>query len=1046
MAADLGAGLFGGSISHHQALDAPPMVQHAAPAPEAPPLVLHNELVQHGQPAPDFWFDQTAGAVESTFDQIEQTLASAHQLTGMNSVRTNYGFNGLGQTVAVIDSGIAYNHAALGGGYGANYRVVGGWDFAENDADPYDDGPDGFHGSHVAGIVGSSDATNRGVASGVDLVGLRVFSDTGAGYFSWVESALRWVHQNRFAFENPITAVNLSLGTEWNSSTIPNWAMLEDEFAQLEADGIFIAVSAGNSFSTYNQAGLSYPAASPYVVPVMSVDDNGLLSYFSQRHTRAIAAPGRYISSTVPDYAGNNNGIADDWASASGTSMASPYVAGASVVIRQAMQFVGRTNITQDVIYDHMMATADTFTDSVTGQSYKRLNMASAINALMPVDDFGSTQATAFNLGTLTTGSTSRAGVISTLTDADVFKFTASANGRVTFMTSGPTHNFSAAWQGLGTTGTVISGGAGFQINVTAGQTYTVSLGSSGGLGYYQLAVTTEVSNPFTFVDWGTAATQQTRTGLTAGSTAAYYRVVAGQGGYVTAQAQYASGSVNLDVVNSSMQLLSTGASGRVDYVASAGQEVFLRISGAASNVSINLTNAVSVNGANVTINGTTGADTFAFTVGTQHTVSLNGVSYSFSSSAATSFTLNGASGTDAVTINGSTGNETVSLRAGDTRLSGGGYSVVATGFESALVNSGGGSDVAVFYDSAGDDLFTARVGTATLTGGGASLEARGFKYATGVASSGVDTADLYDGATNDWLESWMGFSYFASTTGEFIHQSVGFDHVRIHATAGGNDSGYLHDSHRNDKFIGRVGQSVMQAQDGSMSNTANGFDAVYGFAGYGGVDTAELYDSAGNDFFVAGPTYAYVRYSGALGLSQANGFESVLAYASTGTDNATLYDSASNDRLEAWLGYVNFLNTAGTWRHQAWGFDSVTVNATAGGVDVAYLFDSHMADRFTSYAGSSSMQLATGGMSNTANGFETVQARAVYGGNDTADLYDTAAADVVYGRGDYAEMVYGSQTRRATGFENVNARLTGGGADQVDVSAVDYVFQQLNA
>ena len=45
----------------------------------------------------------------------------------------------------------------------------------------------------------------------------------------------------------------------------------------------------------------------------MSVDDDGNLSFFSQRHTRAIAAPGHSIVSTVPDYVGDGNGIADEY-------------------------------------------------------------------------------------------------------------------------------------------------------------------------------------------------------------------------------------------------------------------------------------------------------------------------------------------------------------------------------------------------------------------------------------------------------------------------------------------------------------------------------------------------------------------------------------------------------------------------------------------------------------------------------------------------------------------------------------------------------------
>ncbi len=137
----------------------------------------------------------------------------------------------------------------LRGGYGEG---SGGrrYDFAEGDADPYDDGIAGSHGTHVAGIIASRDSSCLGVASGVDLVSLRVFDDSGKGSFQWVEEALQWVHAHLNAFANPITTVNLSFGTTWNGETGPDWSIIEDELALLEADGVFIAVAAGNSFST----------------------------------------------------------------------------------------------------------------------------------------------------------------------------------------------------------------------------------------------------------------------------------------------------------------------------------------------------------------------------------------------------------------------------------------------------------------------------------------------------------------------------------------------------------------------------------------------------------------------------------------------------------------------------------------------------------------------------------------------------------------------------------------------------------------------------
>lgn len=465
----------GGALSHHVLDD----------LPDAEIGLAHHKLSE-----PDFWIDdRDLYDIQQSLDSIEQLLTSAHNLTGWNQVQTNFGFKGAGQTVAVIDSGIAYDHWALGGGLGSNYRVVGGWDFTEeNDNNPYDDGPNGSHGTHVAGIIGSSHSTHTGVAPEVDLVGLRVFNDAGQGYFSWVENALQWVIDNRTAFENPITAVNLSLGTSWNSASIPSWAMLEDEFAALKTAGIFIAVSAGNDYTSYNAPGLSYPAASPHVVPVMSVTDSGNLAGYSQRHTSAIGAPGHGIVSTVPDYAGNHNGVTDDFASKSGTSMAAPYVAGASVLIREAMEFIGYTNITQTTIYNHMRATAD----AIGSTGYLRLNLGNAIDALIPDDEYGSTVATAHNMGTVGS-STQLAGMINSLTDSDYFRFTAGVSGTVSF-TAGLSHGQTATWHTSGLSGqTSGPGGKTYTIDVIAGHDYTIGLSAS-GLAHYTIDVAAEGS------------------------------------------------------------------------------------------------------------------------------------------------------------------------------------------------------------------------------------------------------------------------------------------------------------------------------------------------------------------------------------------------------------------------------------------------------------------------------------------------------------------------------------------------------------------------
>ena len=344
-------------------------------------------------------------------------------------IAAQYGLDGAGQTVAVIDSGIAWDHNALGSGFGEGHKVVGGWDFAENDANPYDDGPAGYHGSHVAGIIGSTDDQYSGVASGVDLVGLRVFGDNGEGDLDWVEQALQWVHDHKDDFANPITTVNLSIGTSWNADSNPDWATLEDEFAQLEADGMFISVAAGNSFLTFGQPGLSYPAVSEHVVPVSSHDADGNISDFAQRDEGVLVAPGESVRSTVPDHLfGGTSG--NQFLGSTGTSMAAPYVAGASAVLRQANEFMGVTDVTQEMLYQQFRETADQIFDSVTGGYYYKINLDQALAAVIQ-DRHSDSVESATDTGMLSGGETIE-GTIGRISDIDVFEFTAQNTGQVT--------------------------------------------------------------------------------------------------------------------------------------------------------------------------------------------------------------------------------------------------------------------------------------------------------------------------------------------------------------------------------------------------------------------------------------------------------------------------------------------------------------------------------------------------------------------------------------------------------------------------------------
>ncbi|KAI8618524.1 peptidase S8/S53 domain-containing protein [Chytriomyces sp. MP71] len=132
------------------------------------------------------------------------TAESIHSITGVNRARAELGLTGTGITVAIVDTGVYYYHPALGGGFGAGYKVAGGYDLVgdsygstnyipDPDNDPIDNCSAESHGTHVAGIV-AADARNistsgfvpvvpfTGVAPDATLLAYRVFGcegDTG---------------------------------------------------------------------------------------------------------------------------------------------------------------------------------------------------------------------------------------------------------------------------------------------------------------------------------------------------------------------------------------------------------------------------------------------------------------------------------------------------------------------------------------------------------------------------------------------------------------------------------------------------------------------------------------------------------------------------------------------------------------------------------------------------------------------------------------------------------------------------------------------------
>ncbi len=235
------------------------------------------------------------------------------------------GDTGQGVDVAVLDTGIDPGHPDFAGRIAATASFVPGAEVTDRNG----------HGTHVASTIAgtgaASDGRERGVAPGAALHIGKVLADDGSGQDSWILAGMEWAARDQHA-----KVISMSLGSGPTDGTDP----MSQAVNELSAEtGALFVIAAGNSGP--DPYSVSAPGAADAALTVGAVDGSDRLASFSSRGPRLgdsalkpdLTAPGVDVLAARSQYAPEGDG---SYLTMSGTSMATPHVAGAAALLANA--------------------------------------------------------------------------------------------------------------------------------------------------------------------------------------------------------------------------------------------------------------------------------------------------------------------------------------------------------------------------------------------------------------------------------------------------------------------------------------------------------------------------------------------------------------------------------------------------------------------------------------------------------------------------------------------------------------------------------------
>jgi len=316
--------------------------------------------------------------LQNTIPIINASLAYTLQVNTLN-------LTGAGQTICILDTGVNYSHSDLGGCYGNNSitsgcKVIGGWDYCADDTTctTEDNNPMDVngHGTHVSGIV-AANGTIKGVAKDAKIVMIKIFNTAGEAYDDDIISGINWCVNNASSFNISVISMSFGGGLYTNNC---NSDVLTPYIQTAIARNISVVAASGNSGSATR---ISSPACIENVSAIgATTKSDAIASYSNRNNLVSLVAPGG-DSSGNPALEINSTWINGGYRQSSGTSMATPHVAGAIALLNQMLRNTAQTKTPQE-LKNILNATGKLVYDTSSNLNYSRINI---YNALLYLDN-----------------------------------------------------------------------------------------------------------------------------------------------------------------------------------------------------------------------------------------------------------------------------------------------------------------------------------------------------------------------------------------------------------------------------------------------------------------------------------------------------------------------------------------------------------------------------------------------------------------------------------------------------------------------------------